>query len=124
MSEQVVMTADHTATDGQSHTNTTDTGIVIKSAKRVKLTKQSDDVPTKRVKQKDRGEDSESDRFSIAAISGEPMHATSKAKQKTKSLSGVISVTKPKRRTSKKATDISRLNYNVNFGTGQTSQWF
>lgn len=119
------MTADHTATDGQSHTNTiaSDTGTVT-SAKRVKLRKQSDDVPTKRVKQKDRGEDNESDRFSIAAISGEPMHATSKAKQKTKSLSGVISVTKPKRRTSKKATDISRLNYNVTFGTGQTSQWF
>ena len=122
MSKQVVTTADYTATDGQSHTNTADTGT-IKLAKRVKWREQSDDVPKKRVKQKDRVEDTESDRFSIAAISGETLQPTSKARQKTKSVSGVISVSKPKMR-SRKDTDISKLNENVTFGTGQTSKWF
>ena len=118
IAEQAVCTSD-SEQQRQSHTSNT-----IKSTKRVKLKEQTDDVPTKKLKkQKDRVEDIDSERYSIAAISGNARQP-SKAKQKTKSLSGVISVSKPKVRWSKKDTDISKLSDNLAFGTGQTTQWF
>lgn len=119
---------------GHSHTNThtaitADTDMMkstSKASKRVKVQGRSydNDMPTKKLKQRDRVEDMESERYSIAVISGEA--PVSKAKnQKAKSLSGVISVSKPKvRRRSKEDVDISKLNCNTTFGTGQTTQWF
>ena len=98
--------------------------------KRVKLKEPiaSDNFPAKKLKHDDRTEDSESERFSIAAISGEIVQSsesTSKGKrQKVKSVTGVISLSKPKVRRSKKDMDISKLNNSSVFGTGQTTQWF
>ena len=114
----------------QSHTSSITAGsnetCTIKSpskGKRVKLKEPSDDLPAKKLKHSDRT-DSESERFSIAAISGETLQSTSKGKQKVKAVTGVISLSKPKVRRSKKDNDISKLNNNSAFGTGQITQWF
>lgn len=126
MTEQVKSTPDEqqhsntsTLTTAVNQTHTTN----LKSTSKIKRVKQSDDLPAKKVKLKDRV-DVESERFSIATISGELLHPTSKTKQKKKSLSGVISVSKPKVRRARKDTDISKLNNGLTFGTGQATQWF
>lgn len=124
----------------QSHTKTSrsaslitagsdKTTCTIKSpsskVERVRLKEPSDDLLAKKLKCDDRTEDSESERFSIAAISGETVQSTSKGKrQKVKSVTGVISLSKSKVRRSKKDMDISKLNNSSAFGTGQATQWF
>ena len=106
---------------------TSDTDIIkstTSKTKRAKLKQQGDELPTKKLKQKGRAEDTESERFSIAAISGDTLQPASKGKQKAKSNSGVISVSRLKVKRSSKHMDISRLNNGISFGTGQTTQWF
>jgi len=66
-------------------------------------------------------EDEFSERYSITAITGlQP----AKKKHKEKSVSGVVSVSKPKTKKLKQDTDISAITGGVNFGTGQRTQWF
>ena len=75
----------------------------------------------KRQRDCDALEDEFSDRHSITAITGlEP----TKKKHNEKSVSGVVSVSKPKLKKLKRDTDISALIGGVNFGTGQRTQWF
>ena len=120
----------HTSTNRASSITTgSNETCTIKSpskVKRVKLKEPSDDLPVKKLKNNDRTEDTESERFSIAAISGETLQSTNKpkGKQKVKLVTGVISLSKPKVRRPKKDMDISKLNNNSAFGTGQTTQWF
>ena len=95
-----------------------------RKVKSVRFKEQKYDFPAKKLKHGDRTDDSESDRFSIAAISGATVQSTSKRKEKAKSVTGVISIYTPKVRRSKKDTDISKLSNNSAFGTGQTTQWF
>ena len=75
----------------------------------------------KRQRDSDALEDEFSERYSINAITG--IHPAKK-KHKEKSVSGVVSVSKPKRKRLKKDTDISALTDGVDFGTGQRPQWF
>ena len=119
----------HTDTSGCTSSITvginyeTDNIKLPSKVKSVRFKEQKDYLPAKKLKHSDRMEDSESGRFSIAAISGATMQ-TSKRKEKAKSVTGVIAVYKPKGRRSKKDTDISKLSNNSSFGTGQTTQWF
>ena len=123
----------------QSHisTNRSDSSIMIAwnnettctpkspSSKVKRVNRPSGDLSAKKLKCDDRIEDSDSERFSIAAISSETVQSTSKRKrQKVKSVTGVVSLSKPKVRRSKKDMDISKLNNGSAFGTGQTTQWF
>lgn len=114
----------NTVTDAPSIGTSKETEVIksTNKGKRVKLKQQSGrNFPAKKQKEWNI-EYVGSERFSIAAISGETLPSTSgKGKQKA-AKSGVVSISKPKVRKSKKNTDISELS-NITFGTGQTMQW-
>jgi len=78
---------------------------------------------TKKKRQRDNDtlEDEANERYSITAITG---LQSAKKKHKEKSISGVVSVSKPRTKRVKRDTDISALTSGVNFGTGQKTQWF